>query len=171
MDPPDPKQEETIDSKPTTHRERLPSVLHRSKATSDASKTIDASKHRPLLNFNTIDVKPSSRYHNFSTYEQHLKQHPEIVMKNRPYNSTSLGRYSEAPYKIEKVDKKINNHFIFNMSSEDYKTFNSVEEKPAKKAAKIQIEEFLEKRKEKISQSILFNTFHQLNCERMKLVS
>lgn len=73
-------------------------------------------------NFNTIEAKPA-RYHNFSTYEEHLKQHPEIVMKNRPYNSTSLGRYSEAPSKIVMVDKKINNHFIFNMSSEDYKTF------------------------------------------------
>jgi hypothetical protein len=64
-------------------------------------------------------------------------------MKNRPYNSTSLGRYSEAPYKIDKVDKKINNHFIFNMSSEDYKTFNSHDEKPVSSAVKEQIKEYM----------------------------
>lgn len=46
-------------------------------------------------------------------------------MKNRRYDSNSIGRYSEAPGKVEKVDKKINNHFIFNMSSEDYKTFGN----------------------------------------------
>lgn len=92
-------------------------------------------------------------------------------MKNKPYNSTSLGRYSEAPSKIVKVDKKINNHFIFNMSSEDYKNFKGTDEKPISTAAKDQIEEYLHKHNKKISQSVLYNTFHQLNEERLKQVN
>ena len=70
-----------------------------------------------------------------------------------------------------KVDKKINNHFIFNMSSEDYKTFKTPDEKPISKIAKEQIEEYLEKRNQKISQSVLYNTFHQLNEERLKQIN
>jgi hypothetical protein len=68
------------------------------------------------------------------------------------------------------VDRKINNHFIFNMSSEDHKTFASptLDEKPH---GRQQIDQYLAMRNEKIQQSVLYNTFHQLNCERMRQVS
>jgi hypothetical protein len=55
MDP-DSKQEETIDTKPAiSHRDRLPSVVRRHKAGSEASRTIDV-KPKPAspTNFNTI---------------------------------------------------------------------------------------------------------------------
>ena len=59
-----------------------------------------------------------------STYEEHIKQHPELLMKNMRYDSVSLSRY--APEKTEKVDSKINNHFTIHMSSEDKKMISNL---------------------------------------------
>lgn len=164
MDPlanqPEPQQPD-----PPAQPPRLPQVRRKSKLGSQTSRTIDAS-NRPSLSPDLATLQPRrSRFHNFSTYEEHLRQHPEVAMKNRRYDSNSLGRYSEAPQKIERVDRKINNHFVFNMSSEDYKTFGSPE---LPKPSRALLEEYLDKRRARVEQSVLYSTFHQLNSQRLR---
>lgn len=66
------------------------------------------------------------------------------------------------------MDRKINNHFVFNMSSEDYKAFGSPE--PARPSRGL-LEEYLERRNARLEQSVLYNTFHQLNSGRLRQVS
>jgi hypothetical protein len=61
---------------------------------SQLSKTIDVSQSKQVAStqLQTIQAK-KNRYSNFSTYEEHLRQHPEIVMKNRRVDSNSLDRW------------------------------------------------------------------------------
>ena len=89
----------------------------RTKETVPLSRTIDVNKDRD------VEIRPrKDRGSNGSTYEEHLKDHPGFIMKNMRYNSVNLGRSKDRGKKLE---KKINNHFIYHMSSEDRKVLCS----------------------------------------------
>ena len=104
------------------------------------------------------EVPFNRRYKNSSTYQEHLREHPEIVMKHRRYDSVSLQRVRPMPDKVRTVNRNIHNHFMFNMSSEDHKTFGQ----PPAKTTKDNysgIEGYLEREQARVSQSVLYETF------------
>ena len=82
------------------------------------SRTIDVHQDRDIP-IQSKTRKPS----NSSTYEEHLRQHPEFAMRNMRYASVNM---SPPPKKSIKVNKNINSHFVYNMSTEDRKVISGM---------------------------------------------
>ena len=86
-------------------------------------------------------------------------------MRNMRYGSVNL---APSPKKGNKVNKNINNHFIYNMSSEDRKVLSGLGNK--QKIGQQTLERFMSRRKAKISGSVLSSTFSDMNKEKIKEV-
>ena len=76
-------------------------------------------------------------------------------MKNMRYNSINIGKY--AMDKSKKLDKKINNHFMYHMSSEDKKVLCSQGYRQSNRSS---LDKYFEKQQQKVNQSVLYSTFH-----------
>ena len=103
-----------------------------------------------------------------STYKEHLNEHPQFVMKNMRYNSTTLGKY--AVDKTQKLDKKINNHFMYHMSSEDKKVLcgQGYKQSPETRSS---LDRYFERQKQKVTQSVLYSTFHMQQEDKTKQIT
>lgn len=70
--------------------------------------------------YQTIDVtsntpRRKNKIKDASTYQEHLKEHPEVAMRNMQLCTLPSKRYSQE--RSDRVDNNINHHFLYHMST------------------------------------------------------
>jgi hypothetical protein len=59
--------------------------------------------------------KSHAKIKDASTYQEHLKEHPEVAMRNMQLCTLPSKRYSQE--RSDRVDNNINHHFLYHMST------------------------------------------------------